>query len=230
MLFSSRISFSLLSTQAPIKKYTKILKSDCISQLFEPYIEVNSGESLSSIMNNAYVAPLPASLHGMNTITKKIIINLRKFTSDDVAMEGYRLIVLLREIGHYLVRKDCNSSQAILEYESDSTNFTPKSSQNKKKVNAQPESGNQVEEILFGKKLRRLNEVAAKFAMEPKNWGKKNFKTEFQKLNKQIKYPDGSMIPSTLMKKTEYLQGVVDFSGNWCRTSTPWWVDKCSTR
>ena len=221
---SSPPTLSPLIQDRNFKRYRKILKSDRIVKVFEPFLQgKNKMQDLVSIMGNVYLILLPEQLHGMNTITRIIIINSKGFTDNELAICGYRLIILLRALVHYLVRKDCKSSQAILEYESDSTTFI-ESIATKTKKKCKAKSRKQVEKKLFGQKIKNLNELAAKFVMNPQNWNKKTFNAEFQHLNKQKKYPDGSLIPSANMKNANTKEGVVDFSGNWCGTFAPWWI------
>ena len=221
---SSPQTLSPLIQDINFKRYRKILKSDRIVKVFDPFLQGKKKiQDLISIMGNVYLIPLPRQIHGMDTFTRIIIINSKGFTDNELVICGYRLIILLRALVHYLVRKDCKSSQAILEYESDSTTFI-ESIATKTKKKCKAKSRKQVEKKLFGQKIKNLNELAAKFVMNPQNWNKKTFNAEFQHLNKQKKYPDGSLIPSANMKNANTKEGVVDFSGNWCGTFAPWWI------
>ena len=153
----------------------------------------------------------------MTLLNKSIVIdNTRKFTKD-IHVSAYRLIILIHEIGHMFVRINCTSAQATIEYESRESSYASSPTNNQSAKKKPPESGFQLEESVFGKRVKELNTLAAEFIMNPENWSMEDFQNQFNTLNNAKFDSDGKKVKSIRMRCN--IDEDVYFRRDWCGTS-----------
>jgi len=84
--------------------------------------------------------------------------------------------------------------------------------------NEEKESDCRVEEIIFGKKLKKLNSLAAEYLGDSKNWNSEDFQIKFKELNSMKIDSEGKKIKFVRMKKGNDV-GFLNLDYNWCGTT-----------
>ena len=84
--------------------------------------------------------------------------------------------------------------------------------------NEEKESDCRVEEILFGKKLKKLNSLAAKHLGNAENWNSEEFQIKFNEPNSMKIDCEGKKIKFVRMKKGND-NGCLNLDYNWCGTT-----------
>ena len=174
--------------------------------------------NIDTIINNTFSAELPINNHGVTLMNKFIVIDQKKVFNNDLSTSGYRLIILIHEIGYMSARKDCNSAKQCIEYDSDESSFNELSLIKTNQKN-NPESGYQLEARIFGDIVKKLNRVAAEFLMDIKSWSLCDFQNQFQQLNAQQLESDGAIMESIRMRGNDENSDFIELGEDWCYTS-----------
>ena len=139
-----------------------------------------------------------------------------------MGIADYQLLTantLIHEIGHLFVRINCTSSKAIIECNSRELSFESTSTNNqpaKKESYDAPERGFQLEERVFGKRIMKLNTLAADFIMNPVNLSTEDFLQKIYSFDHEKFDLDVKEVESIRMRRN--LGQVAYFDGDWCRT------------
>ena len=207
--------------EANIELITNILCCQKIKDTFSPYLNVNSEENfrekIVEILQNTFMTRCSEGNHGVTLMNKSIVIDSKKVFRDTISNSGYRLVILIHEISHHVVRSQLNSFQSCLEYSSRESSFAEPSEV--KILGKNPESGFQAEKNIFGSKITRLHTEGANFLMSLNNWNIPGFVKKFKSFNKQSEEDRRNNFNGVRMRKADTDQNYVDLSGNWCMTS-----------
>ena len=220
MLISDNSLIKLSTVEPNLPKFHEILCNERIQEILRPFI-VN-GDYLSlitQILENTFLVEFPDTNHGLTLPNRSIVIDLKNEFTNTLHVSAFRLVILIHEIGHFIVRLKCRSFQDFLEYKSPECSFEepPRSKKKSKKIYSIPESGFELEKQIFGDRLNKLNSLAAEFIMDNNNWLTKDFQKMFRKLNSKTKDSDGNRLESVRMRTS--INDQLEFINNWCLTS-----------
>ena len=210
-----------LSTKEPnLPKFQEILCNERMQNALRPVIVNGDYFSLiTQILENTFLVKFPDATHGLTLPNRSIVIESKKGFTNNLHVSAFRLVILIHEIGHLAVRLKCSSFQEFLEYKSSECSFeeSPRPKKKSRKISLIPESGFELEEKIFGNRLKKLNSLAAEFIMDSNNWLTENFQKTFKRLNSKTKDPNGNRLESVRMRTS--ISDQFEFSHNWCLTS-----------
>ena len=154
-----------------LKIIEDILFQPNLKQIFSEFLvssdQQDYEQKIMAILQNTFLAELPSEHHGVTLINKSIVINSSQVFLNELFVSAYRLLILIHEIGHVIVRNDCTTAMQCLEYQSKESSFE-ESPESQTGMQSEPESGFQLEAKLFGR-FKNLNELAANFMTVPGN-------------------------------------------------------------
>ena len=222
MLSITRNLYRLAETESNLQRIREILLCPVFEKILVEFISPLDKNiyfsSIDTIISNTFLAEFPINNHGVTLMNKFIVIDGKRVFNDDLSISGYRLIILIHEIGHMSARMNCNSAKQCIEYDSDESSFAElpliKTNQENK-----PESGYQLEKRIFGCVLKKLNTIAAEFLMDINNWSLCDFQSQFQQLNSQQIKSDGTIIESIRMRSNDENLDFIELGEDWCYTS-----------
>ena len=196
--------------------FHELLSHQRLHEALSPFLDNEDYSSLiTKILGNAFMINLPKGHHGITLPNRSIVIDSTRPFSNSLHVSAYRLVILIHEIGHLLVRSKCTSFQQFLEYNILESSFE----ESPKKTSSIPESGFQIEKKFFGMQINKLTSTAAEFLMNKTNWSAKNFQKIFKNLNSQTQDPNSAVFETVRIRKNLDDDDEDDFSSNWCLTS-----------
>ena len=166
-----------------------------LNQCFELENKQEYRAKLETLLNNVYLVELSNGIQGITLLNKTIVINDELLFDEEYLNSAYRLINLLHELGHLAVRNTFFSAQEVIEYSSLESSFCNDPSENKtnglvsedknqmmnskiylgplntsrieRSTSSKVESGYQLEKRIFGEDIKKLNEIQARFLLDP---------------------------------------------------------------
>ena len=222
MLYTASNLFRLTETESNLQRIREILLCPNLEKILVEFIspldENAYANSIDTIINNTFETELPEKNNGVTLMNKFVVLDNKWLFNNDLYTSGYRLIILIHEIGNISARKNCNSAKQCIEYDSDESSFKKLSWIKANKKN-NPESGYQLEMEIFGCIIKELNRIAAEFLMDINNWFLCDFQRQFQQLNSQKIESDGTRMNSIRIRVDDNNSDFIDFRRNWCCTS-----------
>lgn len=149
---------------------------------------------IGNVIDKAYVFDFSElNIYGMLTLNQNIIIRTAPSCFNKKNEIGYYSVIILHELAHLASRYKCRTAKDFLDYENDENTFFTGYKKFKTLINERQilqreriqmlGAGFQVELNVFGRRLSKLNTLAAKFLSKPSNWNRKDFKKALEKKN-----------------------------------------------
>ena len=200
-----------------IDRILQILLTSKVQMVFQSYMQSEPYEEFANkLINSCYLYLLPKEVNGKTLYNSSIILNSINHFEEEKEIIGFIAVVFLHEMGHVAVRSSFKTALQSLEFNSEEDiELSNNSSQSS---NEEKESGYRVEEIIFGKKLKKLNSLAAEYLGDSKNWNSEDFQIKFKELNSMKIDSEGKKIKFVRMKKGNDV-GFLNLDYNWCGTT-----------
>ena len=186
----SFLPYLVLDTSLLLQGYSpeiyEILPKLFQSALVKAKIEnvIINEQIIEEFISKIYLVPFPASLQGLTLFNSYIAIK-RKADAEKLKNEpiyqGFTLMTILHEFGHFMQRIHLNTNMQWLNNESPEYMIDPLT-----QIGVR-EAGSEFITKLFGHDVAGINIPASEYIMEINNWNNlEKFNTEFDELNTNI--------------------------------------------